>query len=78
MLRKWLTYAAEIKQNYSLIIRPILELVQPSTPNIDDDVQVITSMLTTCSLASNPMPHESGKLHSKFAVFKIKLNHSKV
>jgi hypothetical protein len=78
VLRKWLTSAAKIEQNYSLIIRPILDLVETSTPNVDDDVQMIASMLTTCSLAQNLMPNESGKLHGKFCVFKIKVNHSKV
>ncbi len=78
MLRKWLTSAAIIEQNYSLIIRPILDSIEPSTPNVDDDVQMIASMLTTCSLAPDLMPHESGKLHGKFCVFKIKVNHSTV
>ncbi len=73
-----MTYAAKIEQNYSLIIRPILDLVEPSTPNVDDDVLALTSMLTTCSLAPNLTPHESEKLHSKFCIFKIKVNHSKV
>ncbi len=63
--------AVEIEQNYSLIMRPILDLIEPSAPYVDDDVQMITSMLTSCSVVPKSMPHESGKLDSKFCIFKI-------
>jgi hypothetical protein len=66
-----MTNADEIEQNYSLIMRPILDLIESSASNVDADVQMITSMLTTCSVVPKSIPHESGKLDSKFCIFEI-------